>query len=491
MSKGSDGVLFLVVVVLSAALAVVWFQHGEEARSEAPATEPAPPEKAPSKRTSREPREREPMSYAEAVTKLDQAIASRTRFAEGNASRALHLEALVGMYIARAALTGDYEDYERAERLLDEAFELSRRGGGPLLARARLHLTLHRVERAGADLERAEDPLGLVTNRAEILGLRGDVHFYSGRYEEARNAYGEAHRIERRPETGYRLSLYFWKTGDYPRAERLLSEVGRMIPERSRQARAYLALRFGLIDLDRGRYREALAHYQEGARIFPGWWLIEEHIAEIHAIEGRTEEAIRMYRDLVERTRSPEFMDALADALEERDEVAEAELWRSRAREVYEERLQTLPEATYGHALDHFLADPGVAGRALELARANADLRPWGESRVKLAQALVQNDRLTDAVREIEAVLATPYRSPELHATASLLLGASGDATRAAAERERAVAMNPDAMEDVDWIAEALRPPAPPEPEPSEPDPAPEAPEAPAPAEPAPAPPTP
>src|SRR5262249_31405270 len=132
------------------------------------------------------------------------------------------------------------------------------------------------------------------------------------------------------------------------------------------QTRAYLSLLRGLVALERGRWDEALARYAEGDREFPGWWLLREHEAEIHALQGKKDEAIAAYRQLVDETSDPEYMDALARLVP----APEAGTWVARARTVHDARLARFPEAAYGHALEHYLLFEDPA-RAVELAEKN------------------------------------------------------------------------------------------------------------------------
>ena len=78
---------------------------------------------------------------------------------------------------------------------------------------------------------------------------------------------------------------------------------------------AWVELQRGLLDFDRRRDHEALAHYRVAERAYSGYWLIEEHIAEALDRLGRTAQAVEMYQRVIERTRNPEFVSALTDQI--------------------------------------------------------------------------------------------------------------------------------------------------------------------------------
>jgi len=357
--------------------------------------------------------------YTRALDALNAQLAAAERGNERHPNQWMRIEQVVGLYVARARLTGDHDDYLRAQDLLGQAFAIAPEGSGPLLTRAHLHFTLHRMNDVEPDLAQAERAVLVPpTTRADIAGLRGDVALHTGRLEDAERLHREAEELDPHAASAFRIAYDLWQTGRFAEAERWLTLAETRVSGGGKDA-AWMALQRGLLHLDRGQLDEALGHYRRADRLFGGWWLVEEHIAEIHALRGEHEEAERRYRDLIRRTESPEFMDALAGVLEERGAEEEARTWRARATEVYEHQLETLPEASYGHALGHFL-EHGDAARALELARANHAIRPGGEATIGLAQALL--------------------RSGET------------EAARAAEQAELARAIDPGALDDLEWL---------------------------------------
>jgi tetratricopeptide (TPR) repeat protein len=199
--------------------------------------------------------------------------------------------------------------------------------------------------------------------------------------------------------------------------------------------------------LDRGRYGEAEGWYQQADAVYPGWWLVEEHRAEIDALEGRTEQARVRYERVVAATDSPELMGALAGVIEQNEPERAARLVK-RARAGYEEQLRTFPEATYGHALDHFLELEEDPSGAVALAEKNRDLRPNGEAKTKLAEAYSKAGRIDDARSELDAVKETRWCTADTHAAAAALALRTGDMASARREATLARAINPHAIDD-------------------------------------------
>jgi tetratricopeptide (TPR) repeat protein len=355
-----------------------------------------------------------------------------------------------------AELTGDHAAYEAADRSLAEAFRVARASidddaVGPLLLKAQLSYELHRMQPALDSLGPVEKQAEFFHDDkllAEIASLRGAVTFAMGRYDEGLALLRRSIELDPAPGHWQRLALALASLGRDEEAERIFAETERTAT--APRAHAWLELQRGKMAMARGRRTEARRHLERSLQLFPGFWQTEEHLAELDADEGHHERAIAAYRGLVAKTRDPEFMDALAELVAERD-PAESESLRARSNALYEERLARLPEASYGHALEHFLRLAPDASRAVELAEKNLALRPNGEARTRLAQAYLRAGRIAEARDQAAAVLATPWVSAESFATAAVALRLAGDRGADALEA-RARALNPHAMEEIGWL---------------------------------------
>lgn len=347
-------------------------------------------------------------------------------------------ETLGNAELALAQLTGDYAQYTQAGQSLDEAFVLAGRGG-PYLSRARYHLAVHRLDRVEADLAHAQ-----AGNNPDLVGIeaaRADLAFYRGQYGAAVDGYRAV--LERRETVPVltRLALWHGQKGHLSEALALLDRADAITYGEAPHLRAWLALQRGLLYLERGRWNLAQAHYQRALRLLPGWWLAQEHIAEVHALQGEHEQAIALYTAVIEDTGHPEFIDALAGVLLEQGDREAAQRWIVTARQRYEQRLAALPEASYGHALEHFL-EHATPAEALALARRNHTLRPDVEAKIALAEALLGADQAGAALPVLREALRTGNNTAALHAMAARVFAANGLAAKARAEKTRALAIN-------------------------------------------------
>jgi len=382
-----------------------------------------------------------PIDYQREAATLDGAIDNAIRFIGQQPDNTLAAVETVSMYIERARLTGNYDDYRKAAALLDTAIARGNKASFPCIAQAKLDYALHRLQAATAALAACPS----TADPVEMAGLAGDIAFYTGRYKEAEERYralvnqvGSSHQY-------IRLALLRNKTGSPGEAAALLEAAEKRYHGVSATTKAWLKMQRGLIAWDRGRLDEAVALYNLAADELPGWWLIDEQIAEAKRLAGDSAGARTLYESIIRRSGQPEHMDELARLLREGATPEAATEWIKRAEALYRERLAAFPEASVGHAVDHFLQF-GTPAEALALARRNAELRPYGDAQIALAAALFRAGQAGAAAELIARVEASGWNTAQLHAIAAQINAGLGRRADADAQRARAMAMNPYAM---------------------------------------------
>ncbi|HEY0136965.1 MAG TPA: hypothetical protein VGB85_22940 [Nannocystis sp.] len=388
------------------------------------------------------------LRHADELARIDEKIAAVLARADAQPRGWLALEQAANLYLTRARLSGDYDDYARAEALVERAFAVAGDGVGPFFTRVGLDFTLHRLDRVARDLDTIAG-FAIVSDedRRTLVALRADLAFQQGRYTEAGRGFEQALAAHEDVNSLAHLALYRWKTGDFLAAEDLYHRALAKLRPGAGEPLAWLHLQLGLMDLERGRLDEALAHYHDGAAELGGYWLIDEHIAEILTLQGKTDEALAAYADILRRTDNPEFMDAVAAIHLAAGRTDEALRMITRAREIYEAQLRRFPEAAHGHALDHFLELGDDPARTLVIAEANHRTRPNAEAKISLARAYLEAGRV-DAARTILAeALATPWNTADLHAAAAEVFVAAGDVAAADRARARALAIDPHVLD--------------------------------------------
>lgn len=265
---------------------------------------------------------------------------------------------------SHATFTGDYDDFRRAELAIAAALAESDNSDLHLLE-AQFELTVHRLANAKRELAALGDvPM--------VRAVRADVAMQEGRYADARRLLrgdGSWPALARR-------AWLEWHFGDPKRADALYAEAQEQLHAKQMRSFAWLELQRGLMDLDARRYDDALAHYRRAGLAQPGWWLVEEHIAEVLALLGRKDEAIAIYRGI----RNPSVVGALAN-------LTNDDALRAEAERLFEHQRALYPEAASGHFIEYLLALPKVDARLVPMAEQNLALRPNAESKLLLARA--------------------------------------------------------------------------------------------------------
>lgn len=322
--------------------------------------------------------------YAQALAHVDRQLEQARELAAERDEWADH-ELVVQLLIQRARLAGAIEDWVAADEALARAFERAPAGGGPVLTAAQLDLSLHRLDRAEQRLLQAEAaPIKPRSRVAQIDVLRGELAAQRGRLDEARAAFERADQLEHDPANASRLALLAVRRGDAEAAlEGFAFARAKLEPGRGL---AWTLLQEGLVEWERGRAQAALDKYEAAEQVFPGWWLVTEHRAEALAALGQTDRAEALYREVIEATGHPEFMDALGELLLARGDEAQAQTWFSAARAEHERRLQLLPESAGAHALDHLIRHAPTDPRTLALAREVAQVAPNEDNLRRLAE---------------------------------------------------------------------------------------------------------
>ena len=386
---------------------------------------------------------------------IDQTIAFYRDRAETTPSPWLDWEFVGNAYMSRARLSGDYADWRHAEDAIESSFRAARTFG-PYLTRATLNFSMHRLDRVDADLDAAEHA-GLITpsDYDAILAMRADTRFYTGRYAEALEIYdGQILRTRRSVDALVALAQLDWHTGHFEEASALLDEA-RMAPrissDRGGTMRSWVLQMRASMERDRGHLDEALAAIDAAHELTPNDAHVDELAAALHEARGDDDEALSRYRSVAARTTSPQALDGIALILRRRGDTITASELVALARQSYEAQIAFFPEAAYGHAIDHWLRlEPSDVDRMITIAEGNAEARPYGETRTKLAMAYLLAGRVADARSTLDALLATEWNTADLHGVNAIVLAREGRD----AESERAVAESiaPGVMSRLAWL---------------------------------------
>jgi tetratricopeptide (TPR) repeat protein len=389
-----------------------------------------------------------PRDYAAALKLADNAVALGTDRVQARPQDWINQESFARAMLGRARLTVSFDDLQAAMQALAKAKTQVGPRDGPLLTDAVANFTVHRLAPIIPDLDELAkfavpaEP----ADRAEAAALRGDVDFYSGRYDAALDHYRAASGIIDGPGAEFRLALYALKTGDPDAARAHFERSARINGGRTRQFMGNVWLQIGVVELSRGKWAEAEAAFTKADQVFPGYWLIEAHRAQMAALRGQTAEAARAYEAILKQGEQPDVIDALAILYRSMGNRAASVSWAAKSKAIWTKRLGQLPEAAYAHALEHelVLGDPA---KALDLARKNMAVRPYGDSSTMLAWTLMANNRAAEAVQILTALNKTKWRTAQQYIALSQAQAMLGHSAESDAARDEALKLNPRASD--------------------------------------------
>lgn len=388
------------------------------------------------------------------ITALDKRIDFLRKRTQGDNAKWTDHADIGRAFMTRSRLTADDNDYRQAEVALNRAFELAPGVSGPLVSRMSFNQTVHRFDAVKPDLRALEARPITGQNPVEVLSVRSLLALQSGQLAEAIDLLEQAYDQKPSGSTAARLANLYFKTGELERAAEMYDTAAEKSRSGSAMIRAWIELQRGILHLEQGHLDEALVDFEKADATFSGWYLIEEHIAEVLASTGKTKRAEKMYRSIVARVPNGEFLDALAGVLSDAGHTEEAKELRDRARKAHLAHLENYPKAASGHTADFFLVY-GPVDRALELARTNWKNRQSPESRLLLIQALIRNGDLEAAHQNTDAFVESGWHTANGHAIAAQSLALSGQTERAERHQKRADELRAGASAEYKWLVPA------------------------------------
>ena len=209
----------------------------------------------------------------------------------------------------------------------------------------------------------------------------GEAAYQAKKYADATQIF-EAY-TERRPGNAwghYMLGLSAWKNGDFPKSEKAFEKALSIDPNHVKSL-----VNLSRLFLDQKRYDDAIAQLTMAAEIDPDGREVNRLLARTHHSQGKTEEAVEVYRRVIETNefdawsmnnlglllletgRAEDAVPLLTRAVELRKEVAEFHNNLGMALE-HTGHFRAAAEA-YSGAL---LVDPGYQKAKHNLARVEA-----------------------------------------------------------------------------------------------------------------------
>ncbi len=389
-----------------------------------------------------------PADYAAALLAADQDLDLFMHRLEQAPDEWLNHSTLAMGHLIRAQLTGSFDELVLAEDAIEQSVELAPEGSPPAVSASTINLSLHRYQTASQFIDRYDGFAVKIdkAEEAEMQGQRGEIAFYSGDYSSALTHFSRAFADSPTPNNIFRLANWQKYCGEFDEAISLYVAGAQDQRFATPQMLAAYHLQIGALELQRGNWELAAKFFRKADELFPGHWLARAHVAQMLAVEGSLSEAEAIYLDIIREHENPDVMIALADLREFRGDNASADAIRARASKLFEQRLQAFPEAYYDHALDLALSN-GDNKRALQLAQANFDARPFGDAQMALARAHSANGDPERALELLMEVKRSGWNAVELNLDIAEAYRLSGNSASADMFEHLALQMNPRALD--------------------------------------------
>jgi tetratricopeptide (TPR) repeat protein len=273
--------------------------------------------------------------------------------------------------------------------------------------------------------------------QAEIAGIRGDIAFYRGDYAHSKSLYESAATSNDGAGLAMRMANWSALMGEPDEALRQIERAKRLSRHPSSQAVSEMLVQQASVQIGAGQWAQASEALAQADHLFPGDWRIAVERAKIQALQGDLRGAASKLAQIATATGNPEVLDDAALMLRSLGKEEQAKALIDQAALGWAKRLEQLPEAAAGHALEHELHF-GNPQRALFLAAANLKARPYGEAWLGLAEAWLANGRPEKALPVLD------HLEYLVRLTALEQLGRTNEIP---AEQAKALAINPHAMD--------------------------------------------
>jgi tetratricopeptide (TPR) repeat protein len=337
----------------------------------------------------------------------------------GSAERATRLTYLL---YRRAGLTGDPADFRTISAVIDDALRPAGPTADLCLLKANWDFKFHQIPQAKKDLEMAP----ALVESAHGQALLADIAFQEGRYADAGQGYDAVVRRTRTWDNLARLAYFKDKLGDPAGADRTYAQAADVITAKEMRSYAWVELQRGLLSLGRGRYAAAADHYDRAGRAYSGYWLVDEHVAELCAARGRFDDAVALYQRVITRAPRPEVQQQFGDLYAFIGKPDLAKPWHDKALAGYLESADR-GDVHYFHHLAAFYADVAQDGReAVKWATRDVELRRNYATEDALAWALYRDGQTSEALGASGRALAYGISDAHLFFHAAMIHLAAG-----------------------------------------------------------------
>jgi len=372
--------------------------------------------------------------YAAEMRRIDQDIVALS-----GASDPEQVTRRVYRLYQKASIAGDLAALTAAIGAIDDAITVLANPGDLYLLKAHAALKLHKL----TDVDAALRAVPSFHDSDEARLIRADLDFQHGRYREAEGGYVEVLGHERSWGALARLAYLRGKMGDATGADGLYQEAEDQLTAKEMRAYAWLEVQRGFLEFAHGRPGEARLRYRRADVAYPGYWLVDEHTAELLGAEGRYEEAAAIYQRIASTVDRPDLDQAVGELYDLAGRNGPAVYWKERALAAYLQSARRGEVHFYHHLVDYYVDVEEDGAEAVKWAYKDVQLRENFATQAALAWALYRDGRFSDAVHWIDRALRSGVVDAHIYFRAGEIYQAACNDVEGDNLRERAINLNP------------------------------------------------
>ncbi|HEV3445803.1 MAG TPA: tetratricopeptide repeat protein [Gemmataceae bacterium] len=346
--------------------------------------------------------------------------------------------ALLGqLYVRKARETNDFSSYEKAEAAFRAALKVNADEVTAQTGLALVHCARHQFAEG---LRVAQQIQQKHPSEQMILLIIGDAQLELGKYAEADRAYQDLRRVHPEAPVRSRLARLAEIKGNLPEALRLMQQAADQErgSEVTKQSGAWYDLRLAEMHYNGGHLEDAARHYEAALKDHPSYPAVLAGLARVRAAQGKSDEAIELYKKAVRL--NPDFtsLAALGDLYAKTGQDFLARI-------IYEklDKTSTDQPPHYRELSLYYANHDQKLPVALELAQKDLALRKDVYALDTLAWALFKNNKSAEAAQVIGQALKVGTQEATLFYHAGMIYRALGEKDKARDLLKRALALNP------------------------------------------------
>jgi tetratricopeptide (TPR) repeat protein len=377
------------------------------------------------------------ISDAESL-KTDQRIAVLEKVLKAEPKDPALKVALAKAFVQKLRETGDLAYLNRASSIVDEVLASEPKFEPAKRLRNEVEMNLHRFPKVA---DYAETMLATNPSDSSTLGLLGDAFMEMGQYQRAGEAYTRMASLGGNLFSYNRLAYYNFVTG---KADEALGWIAQAIAAggKSPENEAWCLSEMGDILFKVGRIGDAESAFQLALKTFPGYHRGHAGLGRVQAAQERWADAIQNFQRAQAIVPLPEYAGSLEMLFERTGNASGAA--KQRALMDMTEKLLSANGEKANRTLALIYADENRnLPRALELAKAEFDVRNDVYSYDALSWVLYKNGQLVEAAKASDRALAMGTPEPAFYYHAGVIALAKGDRENARKYLERALSLNP------------------------------------------------